>query len=156
MSSTVKFFWLCALALFLTACSIGKVDSFKTITNGEYKIVIRSEEPLHSGIHNIDICVLAVADSKFPPRYKKAQCFFQGYDLDGLAVKWLAPRYIHIDVKDGWVSEFRNSATVSLKGTPGAVGFHISLYDRSSYPRDSAPSNVVSSSPPAAQRSPRG
>ena len=125
----------CALA----ACSVGKSEKFEIINNGDYKVVIRSEEPLRSGIHNIDICVLAKADAKFPPRYEKAQCFLQGYDLDGLAVKWLGPRYINIYVKDGWISKFRNNATVSLKETPRAVAFHISLYDLSSYPQDSAP-----------------
>src|SRR6185312_10053362 len=118
----------------LTACSVGRSGEFTTIKDGDYKVVIRSEEPLHSGVHNIDICVLAVGDTDFPPRRREAQCFFQGYDLDGLKVKWLAPRYINVYVKDGWVSSFKNNAVVSLKGTPRAVAFHISLYDLSSYP----------------------
>lgn len=146
---------ICLLAASaLTACGAGNSEKFEAVKDGDYKVVIRSEEPLHSGIHNIDICVLAVADTKFPPRYREAQCFLQGYDLDGLTVKWLAPRYINVYIKDGWVSEFKNNATVSLQGTPKAVAFHISLYDSSSYPQGPAPSSGASSSAAAAQSRP--
>lgn len=122
----------------LTACSVGKSDEFTTVKGGDYKVVIRSEEPLRSGIHNVDICVLAADDVGFPPRYKEAQCFFQGYDLDGLKVKWLASRYIGVYVKDGWITSFKNSAVVPLKEKSGAVAFHISLYDLGSHPPGSA------------------
>lgn len=127
----------------LSACNVGKSSTFKVINNGDYKIVIRSVEPLHSGIHNIDICVLAISDTEFPKRYRKAQCFFQGYDLDGLAVKWLSPHYIGVDITDGWVSEFRNHAAVQEVDSPRWIGFHISLYDRSAHPDSSAQQNVI-------------
>lgn len=130
----------------LSACSGGEADRFQIIKNGDYKVVIRSAEPLHSGIHNIDICVLDVTDMQFPPRHSGEQCFLQGYDLDGLTVKWLAPRYISVDIKDGWVSEFKNNAVVSPKNATGAVAFHISLYDRSSHPQGSEQLNDASGS----------
>jgi len=135
MAKLISVLAACALAvLALSACSVGKTQTFKTISNGGFKIVIRSTEPINSGIHNIDICVLPTADTTFPPHYRKAQCFLQGYDLDGLTVQWLAPNYIKISIKDGWVSEFRNSATVSIKGSTIPASFHIWLYDQSAHP----------------------
>ena len=118
MSKLISVLAACALASFaLGACSVGKTQTFKSISNGDFKIVISSMEPINSGIHNIDICVLPATDTTFSPQYRKAQCFLQGYDLDGLTVQWLAPSYIKISIKDGWVSKFRNSATAQQRNS---------------------------------------
>ena len=77
---------LCCLVIFVQACRKITEDSISEVQNGDYQILVRSQEINGSGIHNVDICVAKASDAVFPN--DKKQCFFHGLDFSGLAVSW--------------------------------------------------------------------
>ncbi|WP_147293309.1 hypothetical protein [Dyella monticola] len=94
------------------------------IKNGPFKVDVRVQEINYSGSQNIDVCV-ANSDNKIFPD-KKVQCFLNGYDFDGLSIKWLSPRVIKVSFRSGRVTGFTNSAFVYSNGTIPEE-FHIIL-----------------------------
>lgn len=120
---------ICSVTLYgLYRVIRGKPEERVTeVQNGSFKVVIRSQEFLHSGTVNIDICVAETSSRTFPT--KGAQCFLNGYDFGDLSAKWLGNREIEISFKSGWLSQFRNYALVSPKNSSVPVGFHISVHD---------------------------
>jgi hypothetical protein len=117
---------ICCLMVVLSSCR-GKPDETVTeVKNGPFKVVVRSQEFHHSGSRNIDICIANTSSHDFPD--KEAQCFLNGYDFDGLTVKWQAPRVIEVSFQSGRVSHFTNSA-VAYPGGPVPEEFHILLCD---------------------------
>lgn len=71
--------------LCLASCSEPKTVTVNNVVQGNYKVVVRDLEFLHSGIHNTDICVTDLDDGDFPTT-KGFQCFLRGYDFVGLTV----------------------------------------------------------------------
>jgi hypothetical protein len=96
-------------------------------TNGQYKVVVRSQEVHHSGIRNVDICVADATSSRFPT--DKGQCFLHGFDFSGLEARWVDERDVEIAFACGRVSQFSNFAIVS-DGHPLPAEFHATLTDR--------------------------
>ena len=116
---------ICCLTIVLGSC--GKPEESVTeVKNGAFKMLVRSQEFHHSATVNIDICVAAASSHEFPD--SKAQCFFHGYDFDGLSAKWRGEHEIEVSFRDGRLSLFRNYAIVSPDGSLPA-GFHITLRD---------------------------
>jgi hypothetical protein len=116
----------CCLMLLLCSCKSRPQETFSDVENSPFKVIIRSQEFGHSGTVNIDICVAQVSDRDFPK--KSAQCFFHGFDLSGLSVKWHSQRLIEVSFASGWVSFFRNYAFVYPKESD-PVEFHTTLCD---------------------------
>jgi hypothetical protein len=105
----------------------GKPDESVTqVENGSFKILVRSQEFRHSGTVNMDICVAEISSRAFPG---KGQCFFHGYDLDGLSAKWRGQDEIEISFADGYVTEFRNYAYAVDRKSSHTVVFYINMRD---------------------------
>lgn len=119
-------FVLCSMVLVLQGCRKITEQSVSEVKNGPFKVMIRSQEFNGSGSKNIDICVSNTSSRVFPD--KKAQCFMNGYDFDGLAIRWLGPQVIQVSFRSGRVSQFTNSAFVYPSG-PVPEEFHIVLCD---------------------------
>ncbi|MBS0455919.1 MAG: hypothetical protein JSS44_01130 [Proteobacteria bacterium] len=128
MSQCAIYVALSILALIFSACSIIKTEKFSYVENGAFKVNIRDQEFANSGIHNIDLCVAKAKSRGF--QQSEAQCFFHGYDISGLKVKWSSPRRIEIFIIDGNISLFRNYAIIS-NDVPAPIDFHVSLHDGS-------------------------
>jgi hypothetical protein len=92
------------------------------LQNRSFKIMVRSQEFLHSGTRNIDICVAEVSSRVFPR--KRMQCFLHGFDFSGLSVAWLSERDIEVSFRSGYLTEFSNSASVSTTSN-SVQGFHV-------------------------------
>jgi hypothetical protein len=112
----------------LIALSCGKPteENVTAVKNGAFKVYVRSQEFLHSGIRNVDICVAGLDSKEFPG--DKLQCFLHGYDFSGLSVKWLSERELEVAFDCGRVTSFRNFAVIS-KGQPLPLEFHVLLHD---------------------------
>ena len=118
-----------SLILFAVAASVscGKAEESMTeVTNGQFTILIRSQEFHHSAIRNVDVCVTETSSHKFPN--DKAQCFLHGFDFSGLSAKWQSQHEIEVSFRSGRVTYFTNSASVSPNGLP-PVEFHTKLCD---------------------------
>jgi len=114
------------MVFLLQGCRKVTEQSVSEVKNGNFKVMIRSQEFNNSGSKNIDICVANTSTHAFPD--KKLQCFFNGYDFDGLAVRWQGSQVIEVSFRSGRVTRFSNSATgYSDGGSPEA--FHILLCD---------------------------
>ncbi len=122
----LRLFCLCCIVLALTSCIGAHEDRFTEVKNGAFKVFIRAQEFKHLGNVNIDICMADISDTRFPD--KKGQCFLNGYDFAGLAVKWTSEHDIAISFKGGRVSHFTNHAFVYPKGDV-PVQFHAVLCD---------------------------
>lgn len=139
MPRLLKFYAVCCLAVLLGSCLRliqGKPqESVTEVGNGPFKILVRSQEFHHSGTVNIDICVAETSSRTFPT--KKLQCVLNGYDFDGLSVRWLGQREIEISFSSGRVTNFTNEVLVYRGGSPIPVGFHAILRDENKqYPRE--------------------
>lgn len=122
----MKIFALVILSFALFGCGSGKTEeTISSIESRNYRIDIRSQEFVNSGIHNVDICVSMVSVKIFPNPNKGAQCFFHGFDLSGLKVEWTSENRIEIYFEDGYVSAFRNYAIIPNGLHP--IEFHVSL-----------------------------
>jgi hypothetical protein len=117
---------LCSMVFLLQGCRKITEQRVSEVKNGDFKVMIRSQEFNNSGSKNIDICVANTSTHAFPN--ERLQCFFNGYDFDGLVVRWRSPQVIEVSFQSGRVTRFSNSATVySEGGNPEA--FHILLCD---------------------------
>lgn len=117
---------ICFIGLSLLSCMGAHEDKVIEIKNGAFKVLVRGQVFKQLGNVNIDVCVTNVSDTRFPS--KGNQCFLNGYDFDGLAVKWTSERDIAISFKDGRVSHFTNYASVYPRGDV-PVQFHAVLYE---------------------------
>jgi hypothetical protein len=113
----------CAL-VGLASCHGTAEESVRETVNGQFKILVRSQEFHHSGIRNVDICVAEVSSRKFPT--DKAQCLLHGFDFSGLSVKWQSEDEIKISFCHGRVSQFTNDASVYTNG-PVPTAFHATV-----------------------------
>jgi hypothetical protein len=43
-----------------------RCNTISTVRNGDYQVLVRSQEINGSGIHNVDICVAKASESVFP------------------------------------------------------------------------------------------
>ena len=127
-------FVVCSFTLVAISCGKPTEQSLTEVTNGAYKVYVRSQEFHHSGIRNTDICV-ADANDQFPT--DKRQCFLRGFDFSGLAAKWVSERNIEISFACGRVSQFSNFAVIS-KGHSLPVEFHATLNDECNAPQNHA------------------
>lgn len=116
----------CSLLVLSQSCKRSVKESLCEAKNGDYKVVVRSQEFDNSGIRNLDFCVAEVASQQFPEN--KRQCFLHGFDFNGVSVKWISQRAIEISFDCGRVDEFRNSAFVYPKGSVPEE-FYIVLHD---------------------------
>jgi len=114
------------LVIFLQGCTKVTQESVSKVGNGDYQVLVRSQEINGSGIHNVDICVARASDSVFP-RDKK-QCFFHGFDFAGLSVSWRSKNTVEVSFQCGRLDQFRNSAFVYSHG-PVPEEFYITLHD---------------------------
>lgn len=117
---------LCCLLVLLQSCKRSVKESVSESKNGDYKVVVRSQEFNDSGIRNLDFCVAEAASQQFPQ--SKSQCFLHGFDFNGLSVKWMSQHVIDISFDCGRVDQFRNSAFVYPKG-PVPEAFYVVLHD---------------------------
>jgi hypothetical protein len=120
----LTFSGICCVIVALPSCTGAHEDRVMEINNGAFKVLIRERVFKQLGNVNIDICVANISDARFPN--KKGQCFLNGYDFDGLEVKWTSERDIVVCFKDGRVSHFTNYAFVYPKGDV-PVQFHAVL-----------------------------
>lgn len=104
--------------------------------------IVRTQELNNSGSYNVDICVANISSNVFPK--KKNQCFLNGYDFDGLTVKWRSPNVIEVYFRSGRVSHFTNSAFAYPHG-PIPEEFHILLCDGCSAPVKNGRRNTATS-----------
>jgi hypothetical protein len=102
-------------------------ETLTEVKNGDFKIVVRSQEFHHSAIQNVDICVASSLNSDLPT--KPYQCFLHGFDFSGLSARWKSGREIEVSFQGGRVTQFENSALVYPHG-PVPVEFHVMLCDR--------------------------
>lgn len=102
-------------------------ESIVEVKNGDFKILVRSQEFHRSASHNIDICVASSPSANFPT--KPYQCFLHGFDFSGLSARWKSGREIEVSFGGGRVTQFENSAFVYPHG-PIPVEFHITLCDQ--------------------------
>jgi hypothetical protein len=109
--------------IILGSCRGKPEESVTEVKNGDYKILVRSQEFHHSAIRNIDACVTDVSSGGFPS--DKAQCFLHGFDFSGLSFKWQSQSDIEVSFDCGNVSMFRNYAIVPHGLHP--VEFHVML-----------------------------
>jgi hypothetical protein len=117
----------CLLIIVLGSCRGKPEESVTEVKNGNYKILIRSQEFHHSGTVIVDVCVANASSREFPKN--KGQCLLHGDDFTALSVKWLSGREIEISFACGRVSFFRNYARVYPSG-PVPEEFHAILRDR--------------------------
>lgn len=101
-------------------------ENITEVRQGDFKILVRSQEFHHSAIQNVDICVANSSSSAFPK--KGAQCFLQGFDFSGLSARWKTGTEIEVSFSGGRVTYFTNSALVYPRG-PVPVEFHATLCD---------------------------
>jgi hypothetical protein len=107
--------------------SCGKTEEkLAEYRHGSFKVDVRTREYGGSGIQNIDICVSEESSNVFPT--DKIQCFFQGFDISDLSIKWRSQNEIEVRLSCGRVSDFSNSAIV-FSGSAHPVEFHITLVD---------------------------
>ena len=59
----------------------------------------------------------------------ESQCFFRGFDLSGLSVAWQSERDIVVSFRSGYLTRFKNTASVIPKGTYVPEGFHTIVRD---------------------------
>jgi hypothetical protein len=117
---------LCCLVIFLQACRKVTENSVSNVRNGDYQVLVRSQEINTSGIHNVDVCVAKASDSVFPK--DKKQCFLHGFDFSELSVNWKSKNNIEVSFQCGRVDQFRNSAFVYPQG-PVPEEFYVTLRD---------------------------
>jgi hypothetical protein len=104
-----------------------KEEKFAELRNGDFKVLVRSQEFGHSGSVNVDVCVTQSTSQKFP-KNEQLQCFFHGYDFSGLSVRWDSERDIVVSFKSGYLTRFTNSAIVTPSGAL-LVAFHATIHD---------------------------
>jgi hypothetical protein len=117
---------LCGLAIFVQGCGKITENSISTVRNGDYQVLVRSQEINGSGIHNVDICIAKASDNDFPK--DKKQCFFHGFDFSGLSVNWKSKNTVEVSFQCGRLDQFRNSAFVYPQG-PVPEEFYVTLRD---------------------------
>ncbi len=117
---------LCCQVIFMQGCRKITEESISNVRNGDYQVLLRSQEMNGSGIRNVDICVAKASDSVFPK--DKNQCFFHGFDFSGLSVNWKSQNTIEVSFQCGRVDQFRNSAFVYRQG-PVPEEFYVTLRD---------------------------
>jgi hypothetical protein len=105
-------------------------ESVSAVENGPFKILVRSREFHHSGTRIVDICVAQTLSRNFPKA--QLQCFFRGFDFDGLAVKWRGSHEIEVSFQCGRVTYFTNNALVYPNG-PVPEEFHATLRENYGY-----------------------
>jgi hypothetical protein len=110
----------------LQTCNAAAQESISEVNDGPFKVMIRYQELNDSGSVNVDICVASATERIFP--HKRSHCFLNGYDFDGLSVKWLTPRVLEVSFLSGRVSQFTNTAFIYPSG-PVPEEFHILLCD---------------------------
>ncbi len=111
----------------LESCIRGKADETVTeFENGDFKVLVRSQEFHKSAIRNVDICVANHFSGDFPT--SRLQCFLHGSDFSELHVQWKSPREIEVSFKGGRVTNFTNSAIVYARDS-APVEFHTTLCD---------------------------
>jgi hypothetical protein len=109
------------------SCIRGKAkESLTIIKNGDFKILVRSQEFHHSAIQNVDICVATSPSTDFPTR--PYQCFLHGFDFSELSARWKSGSEIEVSFAGGRVTKFENSAFVYPHGSV-PVEFHVTLCD---------------------------
>jgi hypothetical protein len=118
---------LCCTVVLLQSCRTVTRQSVSESVNGRFKVMVRTQEFNNSGSDIVDICVANSSDHEFPDT-KTSQCFLNGYDFAGLAIKWDGPSVIEVSFRSGRVAQFTNSALVS-PGGPVPVTFHTLLCD---------------------------
>ena len=101
-------------------------ETFTEVPNGQFTILIRSQEFGRSAIRDVDVCVVETPSRGFPKH--KAQCFLHGFDFSGLSAKWQSGREIKVSFRGGRVTYFTNSAIVFPDGSV-PVEFHTTLCD---------------------------
>lgn len=106
--------FVCCIVLLLCSCSKVTYKHVQEVKNGPFKVIIRTREFNNSGSYIVDVCVARTSEDSFPGT--KYQCFLNGYDFDGLGVKWLSPDVISVYFRSGRVAYFRNSASVYIHG----------------------------------------
>jgi hypothetical protein len=116
----------CCTVIFMQSCRKVTEQHVSEVQNGLFKVMVRSQEFNNLGSQDIDICVANASSKDFPDN--KIQCFLNGYDFDGLSVRWIEPRVIEVSFSSGRVSHFRNSASVYPSGNI-PVEFHALLCD---------------------------
>ena len=127
---------LCSLLIFLQGCKRVTENAVSEVKNGNFSVLIRSQEFNNSGIQNVDMCVAQAADHQFPQN--KRQCFLHGFDFTGLSVKWQSQHVIEVSFDCGRVDQFRNSAFVYPKG-PVPEEFYVTLHDSCNAANDGPP-----------------
>jgi hypothetical protein len=111
----------------MESCIHGRPEENITeIKQGDFKILVRSQEFHKSAIQNIDICVADSLSTAFPK--DGAQCFLHGFDFSGLSARWKTGREIEVSFANGRVTHFSNSAIVYPRDSP-PVEFHMTLCD---------------------------
>jgi len=118
------------VVLAVTSCARTK-ESVGQVRNGAFQVDIRSQEFNDSGVINTDLCVADVSNLEFPKG--NLQCFFHGYDVVGLKVRWLSQHEIEVSFNCGRVTAFSNYAAV-LQKELGPVEFHAVLRDNANCP----------------------
>jgi hypothetical protein len=97
------------------------------IVRGDLQIGVRTQEWEHSGIVNVQACLMP-RGSKVYPKDGSQQCFFAGYDLTQLGVRWNRDDDVTISMACGQVTEFENWALVDVRGRSDRI--HVNLTDR--------------------------
>ena len=95
--------------------------------NSPFKILVRSQEFGHSGSRNVDICVAETSSRSFPK--SRMQCFFRGFDFSGLSVAWLSQRDIEVSFRSGYLTHFKNTASVLRTDSSVPESFHTTVHD---------------------------
>lgn len=117
-----------AFALLIQAgCSNTLEEHHRYITRGDLQIGIRTQEWGASGIVNVEACLMAKGSHEFPKEKESLQCFFRGYDLNQLGVRWNLDDDVTISIACGQVMMFRNWALLDLGRS---VRIHANLTDR--------------------------
>ncbi len=117
--------------LLLASCQNPLKERHVYITRGDVQIGVRTQEWGSSGIVNIQACVMAKGSRAFPARDDDLQCFFRGYDVSELSVKWNLDNDVTIALACGRVMAFRNWATTQVGDAADDIRVvHINLTDR--------------------------
>lgn len=111
---------LCLLVTLAISCAKPTEEKVTAVENGDFKILVRSQEFHHSSIRNVDICVAETTSREFPK--DKGQCFLHGFDFSGLTVKWRSERIVEIAFDCGRVTTFSNSAILTGVELPVEFG----------------------------------
>jgi hypothetical protein len=111
----------------MESCIQGRpAENITEIKQGDFKILVRSQEFHNSAIQNIDICVADSLSTAFPK--KGSQCFLHGFDFSGLSARWKTDREIEVSFTSARVTHFTNSAIVHPRDSL-PVEFHVTLCD---------------------------